>query len=541
MKKINIPHTFTIVFFIIIACAVMTWIIPGGEFERQTVQAGATTKSVVVSNSYHAVAQQPQTWQVFTSFFRGFERSANIIVFILMIGGAFWILNATNAINVGIHSFINFTERLHDNKLLSKIGVNNIVITLIMLMFSLFGAIFGMSEETIAFVGIFVPLAISMGYDTIVGVLMCYVAAHVGFAGAIFNPFTLGIAQGLSGLAPFSGLEYRVICWVIFTASAIAFTLFYAAKVKKNPKLSFMYEHDLKRNHAEESASSIPQVQETDVPAHSAFSRSALFVYLAVLATLIYCSFAYFSTSITIGNASYSLVLFPVLAVSFAILGALGLRSSVHNFILTLLLLTIIILVIGVLGFGWYVTEIAGLFFAMGLSAGIAFGINFDRIMRLFLDGCKDIMNAALVVGIAGGIIIILEDGKIIDTVLYAVSQVMNNTGREGSLATMYAIQNALNIIIPSGSAKATLTIPIMAEFSDIVQISRQTTVLAFQFGDGFTNMLTPNSGVLIGVLGVAGIPYAKWAKFILPYVVFLIIIGFLLLLPTLYFGINGF
>ncbi|MDD3125729.1 MAG: YfcC family protein, partial [Candidatus Kapabacteria bacterium] len=84
MKKINIPHTFTIVFFIIIACAVMTWIIPGGEFERQTVQAGATTKSVVVSNSYHAVAQQPQTWQVFTSFFRGFERSANIIVFILM-------------------------------------------------------------------------------------------------------------------------------------------------------------------------------------------------------------------------------------------------------------------------------------------------------------------------------------------------------------------------------------------------------------------------------------------------------------------------
>jgi uncharacterized ion transporter superfamily protein YfcC len=98
-----------------------------------------------------------------------------------------------------------------------------------------------------------------------------------------------------------------------------------------------------------------------------------------------------------------------------------------------------------------------------------------------------------------------------------------------------------LNILIPSGSAKAALTIPMMAEFSDIIGIHRQLTVLAFQFGDGFTNMITPTSGVLIGVLGVARIPYSKWVKFIFPFIIMLIIIGFLLLLPPLYFPFNGF
>jgi uncharacterized ion transporter superfamily protein YfcC len=161
-----------------------------------------------------------------------------------MIGGAFWVLNSTNAINIGIFSFLRSTEKLQKNRLFKKINVNNIVITLIMIMFSLFGAVFGMSEETIAFIIIFVPLAISMGYDSVTGVLMCYVAAHVGFAGAMLNPFTIGIAQGLSGLPTFSGLEYRALCWIVFTIIAIVFTLWYARRVRKNPKKSFMYELD---------------------------------------------------------------------------------------------------------------------------------------------------------------------------------------------------------------------------------------------------------------------------------------------------------
>ncbi len=533
MKKLKIPHTFTIVFSIIVVCAILTWIVPGGEFARQTVTVDGVERNVVIADSYERVDHEPQTWQIFTAFFKGFVRTAQIIVFILMIGGAFWIMNATKAIDTGIISFLKSTEKLQRYKFFQVIGVNNIVIVLIMIMFSLFGAIFGMSEETLAFIIIFVPLAISMGYDSIVGVLICYVAAHVGFAGAMLNPFTIGIAQGLSGLPTFSGIEYRFICWLVLTAIAITFTLLYAARIKKRPHKSIMYNLD-----------SVWRDRNSETEQENKKEKSSVatwIIYALVSGILIYCAFALTYTRISIGSGHYQVLLFPFIAAGFIVLGFFTIRKSVHNFILTLLLLTIVVLVVGVLGYHWYVMEIAALFFAMGFAAGFAYNFKFDHNIRLFLEGCKDIMVAALVVGMAGGIIIILEDGKIIDTILYAISQSMVNTSKEGAIGGMYVIQNLLNIIIPSGSAKAALTIPMMAEFSDIIGVSRQLTVLAFQFGDGFTNMITPTSGVLIGVLGIAKIPYAKWVKFIWPFILSLIVIGFLLLLVPLYIPFNGF
>lgn len=193
------------------------------------------------------------------------------------------------------------------------------------------------------------------------------------------------------------------------------------------------------------------------------------------------------------------------------------------------------------MGYGWYVMEIATLFFVMGLAAGIANNKSPNNITRLFLEGVKDIASAALIVGLAGGIIIVLQEGKIIDTILNSVSQSMKTMGKVGSIGIMYIIQTFINIIIPSGSAKAALTMPIMAPFSDLIGISRQATVMAFQFGDGFTNMITPTSGVLIGVLGVAKIPYEKWVRWITPFMIILIILGFLLLIPTVLMELNGF
>ncbi len=529
----KIPHTFTIVFSIIVVCAVLTWIIPGGEFDRQIVDVDGHERSIVVDDSYHRVEKQPQTWQVFTSFFNGFERTAPIIVFILMIGGAFWIMNETNAINRGIYLFLNQTQKMQKYKVFQSLGVNNLLIIAIMIMFSLFGSVFGMSEETIAFIVIFVPLAISMGYDSITGVLMCYVAAHVGFAGATLNPFTIGIAQGLSGLAPFSGIGYRLVCWAVLTTVVIVFTLLYARWVKKNPTKSLMYEID---QYWRDKTS----VEETDQTLVKS-SLATWLVYGVIAAILVYCAVIMPKTTITMGNGSSEIVLFPIIAGVYILLGFFAARKSVHHFILVLLLLTIVTLVTGVLGYGWYVMEIAALFFAMGISAGLAFNLQLDKIIRLFLEGCKDIMVAALVVGLAGGIIVILEDGKIIDTILYAVSQGMVNAGKVGATASMYVIQNLLNLIIPSGSAKAALTIPMMAEWSDLMGVSRQLTVLAFQFGDGFTNMITPTSGVLIGVLGVARIPYAKWFKFIWKFLLLLIVLGFFLLLPPLFTHFAGF
>jgi uncharacterized ion transporter superfamily protein YfcC len=185
--------------------------------------------------------------------------------------------------------------------------------------------------------------------------------------------------------------------------------------------------------------------------------------------------------------------------------------------------------------------EIATLFFAMGIFSGIAMGYDDNKTVKYFLEGVGDIISAALVVGLAGGIIVILEEGMVIDTILYGMSKAMRGVGDVGAVGIMYIIQNIINIVIPSGSAKAALTMPIMAPFSDLIGISRQATVMAFQFGDGFTNMITPTSGVLIGVLGVAKIPYDKWVKWITPLIVILILLGFLLLIPTVTMKLNGF
>ncbi len=533
LKKTKIPHTYVIVFAIIVFSAILTWIVPGGEFERITVQVGESQREVIKSDSFTNIDHQPQTWEIFSAIFDGFVDKADIIAFILLIGGAFWIMNSSRAIDVGIYSFLGFTKKLEHHKALKFLGIDNIIITLIMLMFSLFGAIFGMSEETIAFVIIFVPLAITMGYDSIVGVSMCFVAAGLGFAGALLNPFTIGIAQGLSDLPLFSGIEYRFFCWIVINVVGIAWILRYAAKIKKDPKRSPVYEVDeyWRKKGSEEDIENIK------------FSTpiSAWITFLAIFVVMVIYSFIMPETTLKVGNSSSTLPVIPVLTVVYLITSILSLRKSAHFFVLNLLMFTIIYLIVGVMGYGWYVMEIATLFFAMGIAAGAAMNYSPNKITSLFIEGVKDILSAAMVVGLAGGIIMILQNGHIIDTILHSISESMGNMGEIASVGMMYVFQTLINIMIPSGSAKAALTMPIMSQFSDLIGVSRQATVMAFQFGDGFTNMITPTSGVLIGVLGVAKIPYDKWVKWITPFMIVLIILGFLLLIPTVLMQLNGF
>ena len=529
----KVPHTYVIIFAIIIIAAILTLIIPAGQFDRtQKTLPNGDTSTVIVENSYHSVDASPQTWQIFTSIFDGFKKQASIIAFILLVGGSFWILNESKALAVGINSFLRLSRRLEKRRFLQKIGVNNIIMILIMTMFSAFGAIFGMSEETIAFVIIFVPLAISMGYDSITGLCLVYVAAHLGFAGAIFNPFTIGIAQGMSDLPLFSGWEYRFICWLIINAVGFAFILWYAARIKKNPHKSLTYDIDEFWRKNNESHSD-------DIEYYT--PKAAWVSYILVSIALILFSIFYPISTLKVGNAEFEFAAVPIVSGLFILCTFFMLRKSVHFYIINLLLFTILYLIVGVMGYGWYVEEIGGLFLAMGIAAGIAMNKSANDIVKMFLDGAKDIFSAAFVVGLAGGIIAILTNGNIIDTIMNGLAGGMQDSSKEASLGIMYGIQTFLNIIIPSGSAKAALTMPIMAPFSDLVEISRQTTVLAFQFGDGFTNMITPTSGVLIGALGMAKIPYDKWFKFIWKFMLVLIAVGFLLCLPTLYISLNGF
>lgn len=523
----KVPHTYVIVFSLIVMAAVATWFVPGGQYVAP--EDGSTTSMV----DFREVESQPQTWQVFSALFEGFEKQAGIIVFILMIGGAFWILNDSKAIDIGIYSFLKFTRKLDKYKAIKLIGANNLIIVMVMLMFSVFGAVFGMSEETIAFVVIVVPLAISMGYDSIMGVSMVFVAAGLGFAGAVLNPFTIGIAQGLAGLPLFSGFEYRLFSWVVINLIGIGYILWYGARIKKDPKRSPVYEEDHHWRH---------EITENDSETgHKTYTASWVAYFLA-LGALIMFSIYWPVSTLTIGGGDGITTFFiPGLTALFAITGYLALRKSSPAFVLVILGFTILFLIVGVMGFGWYIMEIATLFFSMGILAGIAMNKSADEITHLFLDGAKDIMSAALIVGLAGGIIVILENGNIVHTILHAMAGGMQEMGNVASVGIMYVIQTVINIVIPSGSAKAALTIPIMAPFSDLIGLSRQATVMAFQFGDGFTNLITPTSGVLIGVLGVARIPYVKWARWIAPLIAILIITGFLLLIPTVTMNLNGF
>lgn len=494
----KVPNTYVIIFTVLLLCAVATWLVPGG---------------------------QPQTWQIFSALYEGFSQQAGIIAFVLIIGGAFWVVNSTKAVDDGIMKFIGKIQQLERFSLVRKLGVGNIVITLVMLLFGLFGAVFGMSEETIAFVAVVIPLARSLGYDDFVGVCMVYVAAHVGFAGAMLNPFTIGIAQGMAELPLFSGIEYRVFCWIVLMLIAIVFVLWYARKIRKPV-------------HTVESISG-NSVADTQ----PAGKVRAWICYAALTLVLVLFSVFYADDCIIkLGQSSFKTPwLLWVATGLFAVTSFFSLRNSIRMFILNMLMFTIVFLVIGAMGYGWYLSEICALFMALAVCAGFSAGYSADKIAKEFIAGAKDIFSAALIIGFAAGIIVILKNGQVIDTMLASMASALEGTGRVGALGSMYGIQTFINVFIPSASAKAAVTMPIMAPFSDMIEVSRQATVLAFQFGDGFTNMITPCSGVLMAVLSVAKIPYEKWVKWIWKFILLLVIMGFLLLLPTLFMDLPGF
>lgn len=504
MAKFKVPDTYVIISVVMALCAVVTWLVPGGE---------------------------PQTWQLFSAMFEGFSRQAGIIAFVLVVGGAFWVVNSTKAVDEGVIKFIGKARNMERFPLVRRLGVGNIVIVLVMLLFGLFGAVFGMSEETIAFVAVVIPLARSLGYDEIVGVCMVYVAAHVGFAGAMLNPFTVGVAQDMSGLPLFSGIEYRTFCWIVLMAVAIIFVLRYASKVKKSKSL----EINVDGQETVEFA--------TGGDGYSDCRRGAwICLFLLTLVLVLFSVFHSSDCEIKIGQTSYGTPwLMWVLTVLFTGCSVFFLIKSVRLYILDLLMFTIVFLVVGVMGYGWYLPEICALFMALAVAAGISAGYSADKVAKEFVAGAKDIFSAALIIGFAAGIIVILEDGKVIDTLLTAMASGLEDSGRVGALGTMYGIQTFINLFIPSASAKAAVTMPIMAPFSDMIGVSRQATVLAFQFGDGFTNMITPCSGVLMAVLSVAKIPYAEWFKWVWKFILLLLFVGFLLLLPTLFLDLPGF
>ena len=460
-KGLRLPHTLLLIYAMVVLTVALTWLIPGGEYRRTEKQVGAKTVAVPVPGSYERVDSRPQgLGGLFVSPAKGFVEAAGIIIIVFICGGAISVIQRTGAITTVIH---NLSLKFGRSKALRVL-----LIPVVMTIFSLGGGIWGMCEETMPFILIFVPLSLSLGYDTIVGVAMPFVGAAAGFAGAFFNPFTVGIAQGIAGLPLYSGLGYRLFVWAGGTAIAIAVVMRYAARVRRDPQISPTYGEDMEKR--------------------------------------------------------------AKLQVGGQVVEKLRLTAA-HKRVLAVFALGFGVMVFGILRYQWFIYEIGGVFLAMGVFAGLAGRLGGDEAGQAFVEGAKDMINAALIIGTARAILIVATDGKIMDTILAGMAGAIARFHPVVSAQIMFVSQCVINFFVHSGTAQAALTIPIMAPLGDLVGITRQTAVFAFQLAE-YINPVLPTSGVTMGVLGLAGLRWEKWAKWMVPLLVLWVLFAALTLVP---------
>jgi uncharacterized ion transporter superfamily protein YfcC len=458
LKRLAMPHTLVVVMILVILVLAASWVIPSGEYQRVRVETSEGARSVTVAGTYHEVPKVrlgPQ--MVLESPIKGFLDGALLICFLLMIGGSFAIFQETGAIEFGIRRLVDTIAR--------RPYLEGFLIPALMVVFSLAGSIFGMSEEVIPFVIIFIPLARRLGYDSIVGVAIPFLGAAAGFAAAFFNPFTVGIAQSIAGIPLYSGLGYRLVTWVIGTAVMIGYVMWYARRVRRHPEISPVRDIDLER--------------EALVPAEA-------------------------------DAAPWDVR---------------------HVLTLSLFVAAMVLLVVGVLKWKWYIDQIAVLFLGMGIVLGFAGGLGPSRVARTFVTGAKDMVGVVFIVACARALLVIAQEARILDTMLYGASSTLSTLPRGVIAQVMFLIQCVINFFIHSGTAQAALTMPIMSPLADLVGITRQTAVYAYQLCE-FINPILPTSAVTMGVLGAGKIPWERWARWFLPLGLILVVLSFVLLVP---------
>ena len=487
--RFRAPDTTLIIFGIIVLAVILTWIVPPGTYQRTEVEVeGAGTRELVVPGTFETVERETEAvWPrlvhsvaiLFQAPVRGFADPAvaDIIAFVLFIGGMFSILAATGAIDAGLRRVVAAAER--------SSRLEKALIPLFMALFSLGGAVFGMAEETIPFVLIFVPLALALGYDSLTGAAIPFLGSAAGFAAAFFNPFTVGVAQGIAGVPLFSGIGFCMVLWLFTTTLATAFVMWHAGRVKRDPARSPVHVLDLTKK---ADATPLDPTQTTFTGRHK-----------AVLATF---------------GLSLLVLVWGVFPTEREIEGFGTIRGLSYY--------------LG--GSGWYIIEIAAFFIGLGVLLALLGGLSPNAAAGAFMEGVKDLAPTAAIIGIARGILVVLQDGQTVDPILHALASGLEGTGSAVSAMAMFGVQTVLNFFVPSGSGQAALTMPLMAPLADLVGVTRQTAVLAFQMGDGFTNMIVPTSAVLMGVLSLARIPWPTWARWILPLQVFLFAFGLVVL-----------
>jgi uncharacterized ion transporter superfamily protein YfcC len=431
--KLRLPHPFVLLLGAVALAALLTWVIPAGEYQRRT--DAATGREVVVAGTYARVVAAPVGLKAaLLAVPRGIIAGADVILTILFVGGAFAFLDATGALGRLVGMLVGRTQRPRT------------IVIAVSLAFATLGALENMQEEIIALVAVLVLLSRGLGFGNVTAVAMSAGAAAVGAAFGPTNPFQTGIALRFAELPPMTMPALRFGLFVAAVTIWIAWTLAMAPRDDVRP-----------------SAEPLP----TDV---RATKRDG--------------------------------VLFALVIVPF------------------------VPYVIGVLRYDWGFNELSALFLIVGFAVGLASGRDLTATTKDFIKGMETMLGAALFVGLARGISVVLTDGHVIDTIVYGLATPLAHLSGKAAALLMIPMHAALHVPVSSVSGQAVLTMPIMAPLSDLLGISRDAAVIAFQTGGGLMDLITPTNGALLAVLLAAQVDYGRWLRFAIPGALLVALVG---------------
>ncbi len=328
-----------------------------------------------------------------------------------------------------------------------------LVIPVLMVVFAAIAAFIGTQELSLIYVPIILPLMLALGFDSMTAAAVALCATTAGFTGAITNPFTVGIAQKIAEVPIYSGSGFRFIVLIVLTTSTVIYVMRYASKVRNDPSKSLMQDLDVSR-----------RAQFAGMRDHADVKASTRQIWAG-------------------GSA---VVLF-------------------------------VWMIWGVLAWKWEMIHMGGMLLATGLVSGLLGGMTPNAICEAFEEGFEEVLLGAMIMGVARGVAVVMTQGQIIDTVIHGMAQMIQNIPPAVNAVGMFIAQSGFNFLVSSGSGQAVITMPIMAPLADLVGVSRQVSILAFQLGDGLSNIIYPTSGYFMAVLALAGIPWSRWLRFMLP------------------------
>jgi uncharacterized ion transporter superfamily protein YfcC len=480
-KGFSLPSAYTILFILIVIVAALTWIIPAGAYEVD--EDGSP-----IPGTYHRVEQNPARIVADSltapinglygiegedgsiSYYNSGELfgAIDVALFILVIGGFLGVTMQTGAIQSGIGRVV---QRLK--------GREQLMIPVLMVLFALGGTSYGMAEESLAFYLLIVTVMIAAGYDALTGAALIMLGAGIGVLGSTVNPFATGIASGFAGVSITDGIVARIVILVIGTAIGIWWVMRYAARVSRDPSASLVAserEANLKHFNAASTAEAAPE----------AMSGSQKLVLVAFF-----------------------------LAFILMIVGVIPWSDLGITFIPT---------------FGWWFPEMTALFLAAAIVIGLLARMSEGRFTDSFVDGARDLLGVALIIGIARGVTVIMNNGLITDTVLNAAELALAPLGGVLFINLMYILFLPLSFLIPSSSGLATVAMPIMVPLASFAGVAADAIVTAYQTANGLVNLVTPTSAVVMGGLAIARVPYGTWIKFVAPVLLMLAILSIVVL-----------